>query len=198
LNLAELPEDKPSNTVIKPIALKNRASSLRPSTPMKTFRAKDPSVLPPTPSPKKAESSAIPTKTPLRGMSPSKTTAKLTKEGARGPTITTTKIDSKASRPPTAVRQSTTQVKEFKFASDARSRRITRNSKATTEKKENRITPTSSQQHNNPETGTCDADRRDDSVDEEVDEGLALRTRAHEIGKASILAWGETQGRYLD
>ena len=37
-----------------------------------------------------------------------------------------------------------------------------------------------------------------DVMEDEVDEGLAVRMKAHEIGKASILAWGETQGRYLD
>jgi hypothetical protein len=32
----------------------------------------------------------------------------------------------------------------------------------------------------------------------EVDDGVQARIKAHEIGKASILAWGETRGRYLD
>ena len=43
-----------------------------------------------------------------------------------------------------------------------------------------------------------EADRRVESIDKEVDEGLAVRIKAHEVGKASILAWGETRGRYLD
>ena len=33
---------------------------------------------------------------------------------------------------------------------------------------------------------------------EEREEGVAVRMRAREIGMASILAWGETRGRYLD
>ena len=32
----------------------------------------------------------------------------------------------------------------------------------------------------------------------EGDDGVAVRMEAREIGKASILAWGETRGRYLD
>jgi hypothetical protein len=37
-----------------------------------------------------------------------------------------------------------------------------------------------------------------DTVSEDIDEGSVVRTRAREIGTASILAWGETRGRYLD
>jgi hypothetical protein len=37
-----------------------------------------------------------------------------------------------------------------------------------------------------------------DMVSEDMDEGSVVRMRAREIGTASILAWGETRGRYLD
>jgi hypothetical protein len=42
--------------------------------------------------------------------------------------------------------------------------------------------------------------RDEEELGEEVeeDEGLAARMKAREIGQASILAWGETRGRYLD
>jgi hypothetical protein len=70
-------------------------------------------VPPPIFSPKKAESSAIPTKTPLRRMSPTKNPAKLMKEGARGPKITAAKMDSKTSRPPTVVQQSTSKSRNL-------------------------------------------------------------------------------------
>jgi hypothetical protein len=201
LNLAELPEDKSSNTVVKPIALKSQASSSRPSTPIKSFRAKDPNVLPPTPSPKKVGSSSIPTKTPLRGVPPTKIPVNPAKEGSRGPIITAAKTGSKISRPSTPVRQPITQVKEFRFTSDVRSRRTPGNPSAMVEKEEKRDAPVSSQRHDKPKTtesGMPEADRRNESIDKEVDEGLALRMRTHEIGKASILAWGETRGRYLD
>ena len=37
-----------------------------------------------------------------------------------------------------------------------------------------------------------------DRVSEDMDEGSVVRTRAREIGIVSILAWGETRGRYLE
>jgi len=45
------------------------------------------------------------------------------------------------------------------------------------------------------ETGVERTEARDGDGD---DEGVDVRMRAREIGKASILAWGETRGRYLD
>jgi hypothetical protein len=38
----------------------------------------------------------------------------------------------------------------------------------------------------------------DDEVVEEGNGGLGTRKKARENGVASILAWGETRGRYLD
>lgn len=99
------------------------------------------------------------------------------------------------------MRQPITQVKEFNFASNVRSRRTPGNPSVVVERKENKTAVVSSQQNNEPKKVDCgmpEADRRVESVDKEVDEGLAVRIKAREVGKASILAWGETRGRYLD
>lgn len=97
-------------------------------------------------------------------------------------------------RPTSPFRQPITQVKEFHFASDARVRRKTNNN------------VDDSQQEGNShaygvdvravtETEAMAGMEMDDVV---VDEELATRMKAYEIGKASILAWGETRGRYVD
>lgn len=96
-------------------------------------------------------------------------------------------------RPATPLRQ-TTQVKEFTFASDARSRRNAVNVTSSPEK--GRKSTISSTNLGGKE------EKRDghEIVNEMVegDDNVATRMKACEIGKASILAWGETRGRYLD
>jgi hypothetical protein len=119
-------------------------------------------------------------------------------------------------RPASPLRQPVTQVKEFKFASEARSRRSPERMKANLEKERsqsNRCSQVSA--ITSPRKSIVEkkvvmmnvekkveeqAKVADDEVvmDQEVDEGFAVRMKAHEIGKASILAWGETRGRYLE
>ena len=103
-------------------------------------------------------------------------------------------------RPPTPLRPTgpfrhpITQVKGFHFASDARARRKT-NSKVDGPQRDRQMVG---------EVGDEDMGRMEGvemgggSSEDVVDEGLARRMKAHEIGMASILAWGETRGRYLD
>jgi len=162
LNLAELPEDKP-----RPLALKY---DKKPRARTECFKDQDQTLLPPTPSPKKRIG----------------TTAKSTLAEKGAPRM----LDRRAglrnkgsaiseSHMKTSSRQPITQVKEFKFASETRSRR---------------------------KTGTEDGSRRQDKVssidkENEMDEGdqcVNTRMKAREIGAASIIAWGETRGRYLD
>jgi hypothetical protein len=156
-------------------------------------------VLPPTPSPKKAASATVRPNTPAGGRAVAKTPAKPAKEISR-PMILATQggigIVRPASplRPPTPFRaaspfrQPITQVKEFHFASDARVRRKT-NSKVDGLEREG--------DSKTMEMGRMEEVEMDETGDV-VDEGLATRMKAHEIGMASILAWGETRGRYLD
>lgn len=89
---------------------------------------------------------------------------------------------SKIVRPTSPVRQ-ITQVKEFKFASDTRSRR------SPTKTDENQDKPVSK------DVGGRDVEVVKDDSGETIED---VRMKAREIGMASILAWGETRGRYLD
>ena len=134
--------------------------------------------------------------TPSRPSVTAKTPVKPVKEIAKGPMIPATQGGAGAkipARPATPVRQ-TTQVKEFTFASDARSRRTTGNVNGSPEK--GRKSTVSSNNLGGKE------EKRDvhEVVNEMVegDDSVAARMKACEIGKASILAWGETRGRYLD
>jgi hypothetical protein len=178
LNLERLPEDSPSAKVV----LKKRGDVERPSTPVKTFLAKDPSVLPPTPSPKKTSVATKPVTattpvTPFRGV---KTPSKPVKQVMREPKLVATQ-GPKIVRPATPLRATVTQVKEFTFATEARNRRET-------------VSPQKTRVESPVKQRTVKA--RDEVG--EVDDGVQARIKAHEIGKASILAWGETRGRYLD
>jgi hypothetical protein len=163
---------------------------VRPSTPVKTFLARDPGVLPPTPSPKKTP--AAYTTSPLKTRSPMKTPGKTTVSKP----VFGVKNGGVVARPSSPLRQPVTQVKEFKFASEARSRR------KTSPVKPGINTPRipSQSQMAMSRYSMVDTEMQVDSREDEVeqDEGLALRMKAREIGMASILAWGETRGRYLD
>jgi hypothetical protein len=187
--LEKLPEDQVSPSLTKTIVLKKRTDVVRPSTPVKTFLAKDPGVLPPTPSPKKTP--AANAQSPLKARSPVKTPGKTTVSKP----VFGVKNGGVVSRPSSPLRQPVTQVKEFKFASEARSRRKT--SPVKQEINAPRI-PTQSQTVMSRHS-TVDMKMQIDPRQEvEEDEGLALRLKLREIGNASILAWGETRGRYLD
>lgn len=168
--------------MVKP--LKNRT---RPSTPVKSFLAKDPSVLPPTPSPKKAMAA------PSRPSVTTKTPVKPVKETPKEPMIPATQRGARAKMPARQVSTSrqTTQVKEFTFASDTRSRRTARTVDGSP-KKERKSTLSSKDLGGKQEEG----DIKDETTEE--NESVAVRMKASEVGKASILAWGETRGRYLD
>lgn len=162
---------------------------------------KDPSVLPPTPSPKKtASSAAFKPSTPTESRTVAKTPGKPAKEVSR-PMILATQSGSTAGakitrpasplRPTSPFRQPITQVKEFHFASDARVRRKTNNK------------VDDSQQEGNSHAYGGDVRATEAMAGMEmdgvvVDEEFATRMKAYEIGKASILAWGETRGRYVD
>ena len=184
--------------------MKHRKQTSRPSTPVKTFRGKDPSVLPPSPSPKKAApATAVRPVTPAGSRGVVKTPGKPAKEVSR-PLIVATQTGSAAAaakitrpaspvRPASPFRQPITQVKEFHFASDARVRRKT-NCKIDSSQREGN----SHSQGGDVEAVTESGKMDEVETDGVVDEGLAARMKAHEIGKASILAWGETRGRYTD
>jgi hypothetical protein len=202
LNLEGLPEDSPSAKVV----LKKRGDVERPSTPVKTFLAKDPSVLPPTPSPKKTSVAMKPVTattpvTPFRGV---KTPSKPVKQVVREPKLVATQ-GPKIVRPATPLRATVTQVKEFTFATEARNRRETVSPQKTRVESpvKQRTVKASASTHSlkasSQKQAKMDVDVGDvgDEVGE-VDDGVQARIKAHEIGKASILAWGETRGRYLD
>jgi hypothetical protein len=163
---------------------------VRPSTPVKTFLAKDPGVLPPSPSPKKTPAANIqsPVKARVSIQTPGKTGVSKSAVGSQKGVV--------GVRPSSPLRQPVTQVKEFKFASDARSRRKTSPVKQAVDETRMLIqsSPVKSRQ------ATVDTEMHwDAQVGVEMeDEGLAARMKAREIGQASILAWGETRGRYLD
>jgi hypothetical protein len=103
-------------------------------------------------------------------------------------------------RPSSPIRRAVTEVKEFTFASDARLRR----SPAKTQ-----VAPS---QRNKGKASQNDKTARYELVNEisdettletendlgDVDSGLAMRMRAREMGAASILAWAETRGRYVE
>ena len=198
--MEELPEDNASPTIVKPIPLKQRKRISGPTTPVKTFLGKDPSLLPPTPSPKKPGSAAVRPSTPAGPKTEVKLPRKPAKEVSR-PIILATqggatggKIAKPARtfRPVSPAKQPITRVKEFHFASDARSRRKTSTTvggpewDGKTKGEEVSI------------MGTEGVEMGANGDEHEADDALATRMRAHEIGKASILAWGETRGRYLD
>ena len=79
-----------------------------------------------------------------------------------------------------------TQVKEFTSASEAPTRRITRKVQGSSEN--------DGKSPNSEERGK--ADEGDVAMFE--DERVDARMKSREHGKASILAWAETEGRYLD
>jgi len=83
-----------------------------------------------------------------------------------------------------------TQVKEFKFASEARIRRSPEKLQ-TAQKGKAGHSPTKVAGHKSAVVVEKDGERK-------MEEGEIVRMRARETGKASILAWGETRGRYLD
>jgi hypothetical protein len=207
LNLEGLPEDSPSSKVV----LRKREDVERPSTPVKTFLAKDTSVLPPTPSPKKtpvAERTEA-TTTPVTPFRATKTPSKPVKQVMRESKLVATQ-GPKIVRPASPLRHTVTQVKEFTFATDARSRRETVSPQKTwveSPVKQRTVKPSASTyslKASSQKQATVDVDVDGGGVgggvggDVEVDDGVQARTKAHEIGKASILAWGETRGRYLD
>ena len=96
-------------------------------------------------------------------------------------------------RPPSPLRQ-ITQVEEFTFANDAKSRRTTGNVNGSPEK--GRRSTVSSKDLGGKKEGDAHEVVRNETV--EGDDSVAVRMKAREVGKASILAWGETRGRYLD
>jgi hypothetical protein len=192
LNLEKLPEDQDSPSIAKPVTLKKRMVVERPSTPVKTFLAKDPGVLPPSPSPKKtpAANAQSPVKARASMPTPGKTGVSKSVFGAQKGVV--------GVRPSSPLRQPVTQVKEFKFASDARSRRKTSPVKQAVDdtRMSTQLSPVKSRQSTVDMEMYTDEEQVGEEVEE--DEGLAVRLKAREIGKASILAWGETRGRYLD
>ena len=134
---------------------------------MKTFAAKDPAVLPPSPSPRKV----IPTTTPVH--TDVRTPGKPAKVVNRPPPIlavgNTARPSTPVQRPTSPIRQ-ITQVKEFSFAS---------------------------RQKKSPEKKTANEETQK-RVREESCGTEDVRVKAREVGVASILAWGETRGRYLE
>jgi hypothetical protein len=190
--LEKLPEDQDSPSIAKPITLKKRMDVVRPSTPVKTFLAKDPGVLPPSPSPKKTPAANMQSQVKARisMQTPGKTRVSKSVFSAQKGVV--------GVRPSSPLRQPVTQVKEFKFASDARSRRKTSPVKQPVDgtRMSIQFSPVKSRQV----TVDTEMHRDEEQLGQEVeeDEGLAARMKAREIGQASILAWGETRGRYLD
>jgi len=199
LNLQELPEDKAANAETRPILLKlHSESSSRPSTPAKTFLAKDPSVLPPTPSPKKTPAANALNQTPTT-ITPTKPSL-IFGPSIPGP-LKRVVSPVKAPRPSTPTRRPVTEVKEFKFASDARIRR----SPTKTQVPVSQPSKPSSLQRSSaqPKVRISHVDEmmeveQNEIYEEAIDPGAALRMRAREMGTASILAWGETRGRYVE
>ena len=183
----ELPEDNPSPIPAPKISIAETPA--RPArTPMKSYISTDPSILPPSPSPKKATPLYTPSK-------PIKKPAKTAKEVVKGnPPIATSsgKVVRPSSpiRPASPTRMPITQVKEFKFASEARIRRSPEKLQ-TAQKGKPRQSPTKV-------VGRKSAVVVEKDGEKEMEEGEIVRMRARETGKASILAWGETRGRYLD
>src|SRR5579859_5198185 len=176
----------------KPITLKKN-STPRPSTPVKTFLAKDPGVLPPSPSPKKtpaATAAAATAVSPVKTKVPSGGSP-LKKHATMGDVMRPTS----PVRPASPLRQSITQVREFKFATETRSRRSSpEKMKANMFEKEgsqSRISQATSprkstarkQMEKNIERQGGEQMAVDEGVmqEEEVDEGLAVRMKAHEI-----------------
>ena len=145
-------------------------------------------MLPPTPSPKKTIA------TPSRPSLPVKTPVKPIKVTAKGPMILATQGGAEAKVParPSSPLRLITQIQEFTFASDARSRRTTGKVNGSPEKGGK----SKSQSKNKQE----EADVREVVQDEAVEgeDSVSERMKVREIGKASILAWGETRGRYLN
>jgi len=145
-----------------------------PASPhVRQFKANDPTVLP-APSPKKD------TATKRTQRSSAKTSGGSRKDVPKGalPATTQTMANEPSAQNPGSRR--VTQAKEFTFATDARSRRS-----SPTKARERCVTD-----HN---TVTDEKESEDDGGD--VD---AVRNKLRELGAASIVAWGETRGRYLD
>ena len=86
----------------------------------------------------------------------------------------------------------TAQIQEFTLASNARSRRTTGKVNGSLEKDRKSTLSSKNKQE--------DVDVHKVANDEAVEgeDGVSVRMKAREVGKASILAWGETRGRYLD
>ena len=127
-------------------------------------------MLPPAPSSKK-DTATNPTQ-----RSPAKTSEKSRKDAPKGALPASTQT---LANELTGLRR-ITQVKEFTFATNARSR-----PSSPTKARESCITD-----HN---TIMDETESEDDGEDVE-----AVRNKLRELGAASILAWGETRGRYLD
>jgi len=184
----ELPEDNPSPVPAPRISLTETPARVA-ATPMKSYISTDPSILPPSPSPKKT----VPSTSLYTPSKPTKTPSRPVKEGKGKVVIAASsgKVARPASptRPASPSRMPITQVKEFKFASEARIRRSPEKLQ-TSQKGKGVQSPTKAA-----------VGRKSTAKDvemQEVDEGEIVRMRARENGKASILAWGETRGRYLD
>ena len=172
------------------------------STPIRSFVVKDPTIPPPTPSPTKSMQLAI-AQTPSRPVSSAKTPAKPAKQGSRGPMILATQSGPNiVAQPPSLLRQQVTEVKEFKFATESRTRRVPTRENTGPMKTRNESSTMASRGDAGPKSSITDhktnVQNEGEMMRENVDEGLALRMKAYEMGKASILAWGETRGRYLD
>lgn len=115
----------------------------------------------------------------------------------------------KTPRPSSPSKRSVTEVKEFKFASDARVRRSPHKSQtAAAQPKLPSLSPVKrspSQRdltvdhvmQESELTGQHSLEMQSVETEEMVDEGVAVRMKAREIGMASILAWGETRSRYV-
>jgi len=105
-----------------------------------------------------------------------------------------------------------TQVKEFKFASESRSRRSPErivnasldNPRVRSQGRPSQVIAAGGSPRKSTAVGNNGTKSVETGVEGAVrdgdrgDEGIDVRMRAREIGKASILAWGETRGRYLD
>lgn len=136
-----------------------------------------------------------------------RTPSKPVKQVVRGPTLVATQ-GAKIVRPTSPLRPMVTQVKEFKFASEARSRRGTvspeKVRKESAQKQNMKASASShglvasSQSKRARVEGQVDINQAVDAKNGDGDDGVLARVKAQELGKASIIAWGETRGRYLE
>lgn len=160
-------------------------------------------MLPPTPSPKKPVAVTRGQQAPVHDTPSMKAREKPVDEESKEPVRLAAQGDSKGNPPASPLRNQITQVKEFKFASDARSRgsSIKQMRRQKEEAKEKAVPsdvakPILGKDKVEAEVGA--GGQSDKTVGVKIDDGLAIRMKAHEAGKASIVAWGEARGRHVD